>query len=107
MCDSAPKFLALDEEANDQIVHRGRCREAHGATDEAREACPQSDMFTRDCLRMLLPNMMLLGGNMPLVGPQPSVEKRVMPSGSHRALRGTKTASCRRPKTYANRGPRW
>jgi hypothetical protein len=50
--------------------------------------------------------MMLLGGNMPLVGPQPSVEKRVMPNGSHRALRGTKPASCR-PKTYANRGPRW
>jgi hypothetical protein len=46
--DSAPKFLALDEEANDQIVHRGRCREAHSATDEARDACPQSDMFIRD-----------------------------------------------------------
>src|SRR6266516_5533745 len=66
--DSDPKFIAIDEEANDQIVHRDRFGEANGATYETLDAGPQIDMFTFDCLRMLFPNVMLLWGNMPLVG---------------------------------------
>jgi hypothetical protein len=52
--DSAPKFIAIDEEANDQIVHRDRFREANSATYETLDACAQLDMFTLDGLRMLL-----------------------------------------------------
>jgi len=42
---------------------------------------------------------MLLGLDMPLVGPQPSVEYFVMPKGSSRACSLKKTASFRRPNT--------
>ena len=69
MLDSAPKCMAIAEEANDQSVHRDRFREAHGATDETLEACPPLDMFPLDGLRRLLPNVRLLWGNLPLVGP--------------------------------------
>jgi hypothetical protein len=42
---------------------------ANGATDETLDACPQIDRFTLDSLHMLLPNVMRLWGEMPLVGP--------------------------------------
>jgi hypothetical protein len=41
--DSAPKCIAIDEEANDQIVHRDRFREANSATYETLDACAQLD----------------------------------------------------------------
>jgi hypothetical protein len=58
-------------------------------------------------LGVLLPHVMLLGSQMPLVGPQPSVSYFVMPKGSSSSCSLTKTESCRRPNTYANTFPVW
>ena len=66
------KLVTIDEETNDQIVHRGRFRKANRATDEPFDPRPQVDVLTLDSLGILLADFMLLGGNMALVCP-PSI----------------------------------
>jgi hypothetical protein len=72
MSDEEPKLIAIDEEANDQIVHRCRFGKAHGATYEPFHPGRQIEVFALDFLCMLLANVMLLWGDMLLVG-APSV----------------------------------
>jgi len=71
MSDEEPKLIAIDEETNDQIVHRRRCGKANRATHETLDPGPQIDVFALDFLRMLLANVMLLRVDMPLVSPPP------------------------------------
>ena len=66
------KLVTIDEEPNDQIVHRGRFRKANRATHETFDPRPQVDVLTLDSLGILLADFMLLGGNMALVCP-PSI----------------------------------
>ena len=68
-CD--PKLVAIDEEANHQIVHRRRFGKANRATHETLDPGPQIDVFALDFLCILLANVMLLWVDMPLVGPPP------------------------------------
>ena len=60
MLDSYPKLVAIDEEADHQIVHRRRFGKANRATHETLDACPQINVFALDFLRILLAYLMLL-----------------------------------------------
>jgi len=71
MLESHPKLIAIDEEANHQIVHRRRLRKANGASYEPLDPGPQVDVFALDFLRVLLAHMMLLWGDVPLVRAPP------------------------------------
>jgi len=79
--DCYPKLVAIDEEANHQIVHGRRFRKAHGTTHETLDPGPQIEVCTLDFLRMLLANVMLRWVDMPLVG-APSI--RVKPRHTKR-----------------------
>src|SRR6266568_9594455 len=73
--DRYPKLIAIDEETNDQIVHRRRFGKADRATHETLDPCPQIDVFTLNSLRVLLAHVMLRWVDMPLVStPAISVE---------------------------------
>src|SRR4051794_9013678 len=63
------EFVAIDEESNDEIMHALRLGEAQRAADEPLDPGPQIDVFALDLLRVLLAHLMLLGSEMPLVGP--------------------------------------
>jgi len=61
MSDEEPTLLAMDAEANDEIVYRRRCDTAQGATAEPCDAGPQIDRFPLAFLR--LAHVMVLGGD--------------------------------------------
>jgi len=67
MSDEEPKCIAIDEETNDQIVHRRRCGKTNRAAHETLDPGPQIAVFALDFLRVLLANVMLLWGDVPLV----------------------------------------
>ena len=46
--DGSPKFVAIDEETYDQIVHGCRFGEANGTAYKALNARPQIDVLTPD-----------------------------------------------------------
>ncbi len=71
MSDEEPKLIAIDEETNDQIVHRRRFGKANRATHETLDPGPHIDVFALDFLRLLLANVMLLRVDMPLVRSPP------------------------------------
>jgi hypothetical protein len=73
--DSDSEFIAIDEEADHQIVHRRRFSKANRATHKTLDPRPQVDVLTLDFLRMLLAHVMLLRVDMPLVSPPPIGEK--------------------------------
>ena len=54
MLDYASKFVAIDEEANHQIVHGCRFGKANGAPDEPLDPGPQVDVFALNALGILL-----------------------------------------------------
>ena len=68
MSDEASKFVAIDEEAHDQIMHGGRFGKANCPAYKALDPRPQIDMFALDFLGVLLADHVLLRGEMPLVG---------------------------------------
>ena len=68
MLDYHSKLVAIDEEADHQIVHGRRFGKANGAAHEPFNPSPQIDVFTLDFLRILLAHMMLRWVDMPLVG---------------------------------------
>ena len=71
MLDYHPKLVAIDEEANHQIVHGRRFGKANRAAHEPFNPCPQIDVFTLDFLRIGLAHFVLLGVDMALVGAPP------------------------------------
>jgi hypothetical protein len=50
--DGYPKLIAIDEEANHQIVHGGGFGKANRATGKTFDPGPQIDVFALDHLRM-------------------------------------------------------
>jgi hypothetical protein len=76
-----PKLVAIDEKANHQIVHCCGFGKAHRATHKTLDPGPQIDMLALDGLRMLFADGLLLGGQMQLAGPHPSVSNRVLSPG--------------------------
>ena len=68
MSDEEPKLIAIDEEANHQIVHGDRFGKANGATYKPFNPGPQIDVFTLDFLRILLAHVMLRWVDMPCIG---------------------------------------
>jgi hypothetical protein len=69
--DCCPKFVAIDEEAQDQIVHRYRFGETNRATHQPLDPGPQMDVLAFDLLRLGFANRVLLGSKMALVGAPP------------------------------------
>jgi hypothetical protein len=67
--NGSSKFVAIDEESNHEIVHVLRLGEAQRAAYEALDPGPEIDVFALNFLGVLLAYLMLLGSEMPLVGP--------------------------------------
>jgi hypothetical protein len=65
------EFVAIDEQPQHEIVHAFRLREAQRPTDSPLNTGPQINVFALDFLGVLLPDLMLLSSEMPLVGPPP------------------------------------
>jgi hypothetical protein len=63
------EFVAIDEEANHEIVQALRLGEAQCAADEALDPGPEIAVFALDLLCVLLAHLMLLGIEMPLGSP--------------------------------------
>jgi hypothetical protein len=65
------KLIPIDEEANHQIVYRRRFGKANGAPCEPLDPGLQVEVFALDFLRVLLANVRLLWGDVPLVRAPP------------------------------------
>ena len=93
------KFVAIDEESNDEIVHALRLGKTQRAADKPLDPRPQIDMLALDFLCVLLAHLMLHGIEMARIGP-PAIGKiardtqglqecfalyknRVLPSSEH------------------------
>jgi hypothetical protein len=61
--------VAIDEEANHEIVHTLRLGEAQRAMDEPLDPGPPIAVFALDCLRVFLAHLIWLRIEMPLVSP--------------------------------------
>jgi mevalonate pyrophosphate decarboxylase len=61
------KLVAIHEEANHEIVHRGRFRKADRTTHETFDAGPQVDVLTLNPLGIVLAHLVLLRGDTALV----------------------------------------
>jgi hypothetical protein len=71
MSDEEPTFIAIDEEAKYQIVHRRRFGKTDGATHEPFDPGAQIDVLAFDLLRVCFANRVLLGIDMALVSAPP------------------------------------
>ena len=69
--EESSKLIAIDEEPDHEIMHRRHFGKANRAPYEPLDPGPQIDVLTLDSLGMLLANVMLLGGDMALVGAPP------------------------------------
>ena len=69
LSDGSSKFIPIDEQPNHQIVHLFRLGKAQGATNQPLDPGPEIDVLALDFLCVLLPHLMLLDIDMPLVGP--------------------------------------
>ena len=67
MSNEEPKFRAIDEETDHQIVHRRRFGKTNRATHQAFDPGPQIDVLALDFLRVLFANGVLLWVDVPLV----------------------------------------
>jgi len=67
MSDEEPKFSAIDEETDHQIVLRRRFGKTNRATHQAFDPGPQLDVLALDCLRVLFANGVWLWVDVPLV----------------------------------------
>ena len=65
--DGYPKCVAIDEEAHDPIVYRGRFGKTERATHEPLDPRPPIDVLAFDLLRMGFANRVLRRINMMLV----------------------------------------
>jgi hypothetical protein len=69
--DCCPKLVAIDEEPDHQIVHALRLGKTNRAPHQPFDPGPQIHGFALNSLHVLFPDVVLLWGNMPLVGPPP------------------------------------
>jgi hypothetical protein len=80
-------------------MHALRLGETQRATHESFEPRPQIEVFALDFLRVLLAHLMLLGVEMPLVGPPPVGIKLCDATWANSWWSFRKTSFCRRPNT--------
>ena len=73
MLEGSPKLIAIDEEADHQIMHGCRFGKAKRAAYKPLDPSSQIDVLALDGLRVLFPDDVLLRNNMPLVRPPPAV----------------------------------
>jgi hypothetical protein len=85
MLDGSSELIPVDEEADDQIVHLLRLREADRAAHSALDPRPPGDVLALDFLHVFFADHRLLFVDMPLVG-SPAV--RVIPSDAKRLQQG-------------------
>src|SRR5262249_27820683 len=99
LSEGSSKLIPIHEEPNHQIVHLFCLGKAQRPTHEPLDTGPEIAVLTLDFLGVLLPHVMLLGLEMPLVGPpavggilrdakrfQPRLqpqEDRVLPPSKH------------------------
>jgi hypothetical protein len=69
--DEEPKFIAINEEPDHEIVHGRRLRKTNRATYETFDAGPEIEVFAFDLLRVLFADDMLFRGDISLVGAPP------------------------------------
>src|SRR5262245_38115322 len=67
MSEESPKLIAIEEEADHQIVQGCRFGNANRATYESLDPCPQIHVFARNGLLGLFTDDVLLWDEMPLV----------------------------------------
>jgi hypothetical protein len=107
LSDGSSKFIPIDEQPKHQIVHAFRLGKAQRATNQPLHPGPELAVLALDFLRVLLASVMLLGIEMALRGPPPSVSYFVMPQGSRSFCSLRNTSSFRRPNTDAHTFPVW
>jgi|RhiMetdeSRZDD1v2_1073273.scaffolds.fasta_scaffold360547_3 hypothetical protein len=93
MFDEPLELIPVDTQSDDPIVQTFGLRKAHRPAHHPLDPRPQIDGFALDFLGVLFADGVLRRRDMPLIGTHPSVEKRVMPKGSHNAFRRRKTSS--------------
>jgi hypothetical protein len=86
MSDEEPKLIPIDEEANDQIMHRRRFGKADRATHETCDPGPEVDVLACDLLCVLFADHVLLRGDMSLIGTPPIRVKTRDATGRQQAL---------------------
>src|SRR6516162_6346891 len=101
-CDT--KLVAIDEEADHQIMHRRGFGKTDRTAYETFDPSPQVDVFALNFLRMLLANMMLLGVNMPLVRTPPIRVKTRDAKGLQQRLQLQKDRILPLPKNIRQHG---
>jgi len=74
MSDRYPKLIPIDKEPNHQIVHVFGLGKTDRPAHQPLDPRAQINVLALDLLRVCLPDRVLLGLQMPLVGPQPSVK---------------------------------
>ena len=94
MLDCAPKLVAIDEDADHQIVHGRRVRKTHRAAHETLDPGPQIAGLALDALGGLFADSVRLGGEMPLVR-APSIRGKTV--GYQRAPTGPGVRERREP----------
>ena len=62
--------IAVDKYANDGVMHLARVHKAEGLADQAFHVCPYGQMLAFDLLRVAFAWAVLVGGQMPGIGPQ-------------------------------------
>jgi hypothetical protein len=67
MLEESPKLIAIDEEADHQIVHAFRLGKTDRATYKPLDPSPQIDVLALNGLRVLFTDDVLLWDDMPLV----------------------------------------
>ena len=93
MFEGSLTLIAIDEEANHQIVYRRRFRKTDRAPDEPLAPGPQGEVFALDFLRVLLAHVMLRWVDVPL-GSARVAKKLMQPrtrsiSAAHQAAHDT------------------
>jgi hypothetical protein len=80
------KLIAIDEQANDKVMHLDRLGKTNGFTHQTLDARPQRQMLAFNLLRIAFPRDMGFGGQMPCVRPPMISEEAGDPKGLQKAF---------------------
>ena len=103
--EEASKLIAINEETDDQIVHRRRFGKANRAAHEPLDPCPQIDVFAFDLLGILLAHLVLLWVDIPLLRPPPIRVKLRDTKRLQQRLQLQKDRILPSPKNVGQHGP--
>jgi hypothetical protein len=99
MSDRYPKLIPIDKEPNHQIVHVFGLGKTDRPADQPLDPRTQVNVLALDLLRVCLPDRVLLGLQMPLVGTPGVREIARDTKRCNNCWSLRKTSSCRRPNT--------